>query len=90
MTSLLDGTGFVGMNAIYKENLKNYFNFLDTELEENNLKIHPEQIYNMDETGIPLILDHLKLLLFRVRRKFNINAWDQSIRLFLDAVEQAK
>ena len=86
MTSLLDSTGFVGMNAIYKENLKNYFNFLNTELEENNLKIHPEQIYNMDETGIPLILDHLKLLLFGFRRKFNINAWDQTVRLlFLDA-----
>ena len=33
---------------MYKENLKNYYNFLDTVLEKNNLKIHPEQIYKLD------------------------------------------
>ena len=40
------------MNAMNEENLKNYFDHLDTVLQENNLKIHPEQIYNMDETGL--------------------------------------
>ena len=49
-----DSTGYVRMNAMNEENLKNYFDLLDTVLEENNLKIHPEQIYNMDKTGLPL------------------------------------
>ena len=42
------------MNAMSKENLKTYFDLLDSVLKENNLKAHPEQIYNMDESGLPL------------------------------------
>ena len=42
------------MNAMNEENLKAYFDLLNTVLKDNNLKAHPEQIYNMDETGLPL------------------------------------
>ncbi len=39
-----DSTGYARMNAM---------NLLNTILEENDLKSHPEQIYNMDESGLP-------------------------------------
>ena len=48
-----DSTAFVRMNAMNEDNLKNYFDLLDSVLTEHNLKVHPEQIYNMDETGLP-------------------------------------
>ncbi len=48
-----DSTGYARMNArmnaMNEDNLKVYFDLLDTVLEKNNLKAHPEQIYNMDE-----------------------------------------
>ena len=45
-----DSTGYARMNAMNENNLKTYF---DPILEENDLKSHPEQIYNMDESGLP-------------------------------------
>ena len=39
------------------EELENYFELLKDVLEENNLMDKPSQIYNVDESGMPL--DHL-------------------------------
>lgn len=47
-----DATGHVRMNAMTRDNLTNYFNLLRDCFKENGLKDHPEQIYNMDESGI--------------------------------------
>ena len=49
-----DATGHVRMNAMNRENLTNYFALLKECMEENDLMDHPERIYNMDESGIPL------------------------------------
>ena len=49
-----DATGHIRMNAMTKENLTNYFDLLRDCLTENGLMDHPERIYNMDESGIPL------------------------------------
>ena len=57
------------MNAMNEENLKTYFDLLDTVLEENNLKIHPEQIYNMDETRLPLNPRPPKVVALRGQKK---------------------
>jgi transposase-like protein len=65
-----DSTGFVRMDAMNEQNLRTYFDLLNSVLEENNLKVHPEQIYNM---GCPLILVHQKWLHFVVRRKSGIS-----------------
>lgn len=46
-----DATAHVRMN---NENLAHYYRLLKGCLEENDLLTHPEQIYNMDETGVPL------------------------------------
>jgi len=42
------------MDSINKESITEYFNLLDSTLKENHLEDYPGQIYNMDETGMPL------------------------------------
>ena len=64
-----DATGYARMNAMNEKNLKVYFDLLDTVLKENNLKAHPEQIYNMDESGLPLNPRPPKVLAFRGQKK---------------------
>ena len=64
-----DSTGYVRMNAMNKENLKSYFDLLETVLHDNNLKVHPEQVYNMDETGIPLNPRPPKVVALRGQKK---------------------
>ena len=41
------------MDAINHENIQNYYQLLKDVLDEHNLMDHPEQINNMDETGMP-------------------------------------
>ena len=48
-----DTTGHVRMDAINHENIQNYYQLLKDVLDEHNLMDHLEQIYNMDETGMP-------------------------------------
>ena len=57
------------MNAMNESNLKTYFDLLDTLLEENDLKSHPEQIYNMDESGLPLNQRPPKVVAYRGQKK---------------------
>ena len=68
-----DSTGYARMNArmnaMNEDNLKVYFDLLDTVLEENNLKAHPEQIYNMDESGLPLNPRPPKVVALRGQKK---------------------
>ena len=42
------------MQAINRENDEQYYDLLKEVLDEFDLENHPEQIYNMDESGIPL------------------------------------
>jgi len=52
-----DRTAMVRLNAMNnKEALENYFSLLKRTLEENDLMNKPSQIYNVDESGVPL--DH--------------------------------
>ena len=49
-----DATTGIGMDAINAENLKNYFDQPRSIFDEFDFDNHPEAIYNMDETGVPL------------------------------------
>ena len=49
-----DGTANVRMDALSKKNLDYYFNLLKMEFDKYDFYGHPEAIYNMDETGVPL------------------------------------
>jgi len=64
-----DATGHVRMNAMTRENLTHYFDLLNECLVENGLKDHPEQIYNMDESGIPLDPKPPKVLAVKGQKK---------------------
>ena len=46
----------VRMDSINKEAMKNYFSMLKDTLTKHGLLNNPSQIYNADETGMPL--DH--------------------------------
>lgn len=49
-----DATANVRMDALSKSNLNYYFDLLKTEFDKYDFHAHPESIYNMDETGVPL------------------------------------
>ena len=49
-----DSTSGVRMDMVNTENMKAYFAELRTIFNEYNFDEHPEAIYNMDETGVPL------------------------------------
>ena len=49
-----DNCAQVRMNAINNDTMKQYFDLLEDTLKEHNLLQHPSQIYNVDESGIPL------------------------------------
>ena len=44
----------VRMDAVNKETMDHYFSLLKDTLDEHNLRDKPEQIYNVDESGLPL------------------------------------
>ena len=49
-----DSTAGVRMDAINTDNMKAYFDLLRQIYDEHGFESHPECIYNMDETGVPL------------------------------------
>jgi len=49
-----DSTTHVLMDAINKDSISSYYNLLEFTRKEHNLEDCPGQIYNMDETGMPL------------------------------------
>ena len=49
-----DATAHVHMNAVNDKNVTHYYHLLQDCLQANGLFDHPEQIYNMDETGVRL------------------------------------
>ena len=51
-----DATANVRMEALDIEKMNEYFKSLEETLKQHNLMNYPGQIYNVDETGVPL--DH--------------------------------
>ena len=51
-----DPTANVRMDSVNKETINSYFSLLKDTLEEYGLLNNPSQLYNVDETGMPL--DH--------------------------------
>ena len=49
-----DSTAGVRMDAVNSENINEYFDLLERVFQEYGFSDHPEAIYNMDETGMPL------------------------------------
>ena len=49
-----DNTAHVHMDAINSETMNHYFDLLESTLKDNNLMNCPSQVYNVDESGMPL------------------------------------
>ena len=49
-----DSTAHIHMKSVNRESMESYFNLLEDTLSEHDLMNHPAQIYNMDESGMPL------------------------------------
>jgi len=64
-----DATAGVRMSAVNEENINHYFDLLQEIFELNNFAAHPEAIYNMDETGMPLEPRPPKILSKRGQKK---------------------
>ena len=49
-----DSTAHIRMDSINKESIKQYYDLLEQTMKSHNIQKSPNQIYNMDETGMPL------------------------------------
>ena len=49
-----DSTAHIRMDSINQESISQYFNLLEQTMRSHNIQKSPNQIYNMDETGMPL------------------------------------
>jgi len=78
-----DSMAGVRMDAINKDNLDNYFDQLKKVFDEGDFWNHPEAIYNLDETGVPLEPCPPKI----VARRSAIRPLAKHNRLLLLAVE---
>ena len=64
-----DSTAGVRMDAINAETLQQYFGLLQEVYDKHDFEHHPERIYNMDETGVPLDPRPSKVLAARGQKK---------------------
>ena len=64
-----DATANVRMDCLNKETMAEYFNLLESVLTDNDLLSSPGQIYNVDETGVPLDHRPPKVVTKRGQRK---------------------
>ena len=49
-----DSTAHIRMDFVNKESVNQYFNLLEETMASHNIRKSPNQIYNMDKTGMPL------------------------------------
>ena len=73
-----DSTAGVRIDAVNEENMRNYFNLLKEVYDELDFAGHPERIFNMDETGMPLGPQPPKVVGTKVSKKFLIVALGRS------------
>ena len=64
-----DNTSFLRMDAMNANTLKHYYDLLEDTLKEHNLFNSPSQLYNVDESGIPLDPKPLKVVTLQGTRK---------------------
>ena len=64
-----DGTSGIRMDVAYAENMRAYFKELRAIFDDYNFYEHPEAIYNMDETGVPLDPTPSKIITAKGQKK---------------------
>ena len=76
-----DNCAQIRMNAINYDTINQYFDLLENTLTEHNLLQHPSQIYNVDESGIPLDLKSPIIVSKRGVKKVHYRQLEKKVRL---------
>ena len=76
-----DSTAGVRLNAVTAENMKAYFDLLQEVYDEFDFDSHPEAIYNMDETGVPLEPRPPKVIAKRGQKKVRCRTSGQKAQI---------
>ena len=76
-----DSTAGVRLNAMTAENMKAYFDLLQEVYDEFDFDSHPEAIYNMDETGVPLEPQPPKVIAKRGQKKVRCRTSGQKAQI---------
>ena len=69
------------MDAINAENMREYFDLLRRVFDEFDFDAHPERIYNMDETGVPLEPRPPKVIAQKGQRKIRYRTSGQKAQI---------
>ena len=84
-----DSTAGVRMDAINAENMREYFDLLRSVFDEFGFDDHPERIYNMDETGVPLEPRPPKVIAQKGQRKIRYRTSGQKAQITVIACGSA-
>lgn len=76
-----DSTAGIRMDAMNVENMKEYFDLLREVYDEYEFNSHPECIYNMDETGVPLQPRPPKVIAKRGQKKIRYRTSGQKAQI---------
>ena len=76
-----DPTAGVRMDATNHENMQKYFDQLEEVYDELDFGNHPERIYNMDETGMPLDPYPLKIIAPKGQKKVRYRCSGKNLKL---------
>ena len=76
-----DSTAGVRMDALNRETINNYFDLLQELNDEFGFDEHPDTIYNMDETGMPLDPRPLKVVAARGQKKVRYRSSGQKAQI---------
>ena len=76
-----DATAGVRMDAVNVENITAYFDLLRNVFDEFGFDQHPERIYNMDETGVPLEPHPPKVVAFKGQKKVRYRTSGQKAQI---------
>ena len=72
---------YVRMDAINEQIMKQYFDLLEDTLKEHNLLHNPAQIYNVDESGMPLDPKAPNMVTQRGTKKVRYRSLEERARL---------
>jgi len=78
-----DATANVRMDCLNTEAIKSYFDLLKSVLENHNLMKSPGQIYNIDETGMPLNHRTPKVVTQKDQKKLGFELQGTKVRSLL-------
>ena len=76
-----NSTAGVRMDAINAENIHAYLDLLRSVYDEFEFDDHPEQIYNMDETGVPLEPHPPKIVAAKGQKKIRCRSSGQKSQI---------